>query len=191
MLKRIFRFILAVLVIFGIVIGINKVFQLYKDTFYPLKYSEYVLKYSEETNTDPYLVYAVINTESKFEKDVVSDVGARGLMQIMEDTFDWIKYRKKDTRDITYDDIFEPDYNIDYGTYMLSLLCEEYQDIPTAIAAYHAGRGTVNNWLKDPQYSADGKKLDNIPSNTTGHYVNKVLKAYEGYTNLYNNKKDG
>nr|HNX65180.1 lytic transglycosylase domain-containing protein [Oscillospiraceae bacterium] len=74
---------------------------------------------------------------------------------------------------------------------MLSLLYEEYQDIPTAIAAYHAGRGTVNNWLKDPQYSADGKKLDNIPSNTTGHYVNKVLKAYEGYTNLYNNKKDG
>lgn len=190
MLKRIFKFILAVLVIFGIVIGINKGFELYKNTFYPLKYSEYVLKYSKETNTDPYLVYAVINTESKFNKDVVSNVGARGLMQIMEDTFNWIKYRKKDTRDITYDDIFEPEYNIDYGTYMLSLLCEEYQDIPTAIAAYHAGRGTVNNWLKDPQYSTDGKTLDNIPSSTTEHYVNKVLKAYEGYTNLYN-KKDG
>ena len=33
------------------------------------------------------------------------------------------------------------------------------------------------------------KTLDKIPSSTTAHYVSKVMKAYEGYTNLYENDK--
>ena len=191
MLKRILKLVIAVIILFGIGFGLSKGLELYKNTFYPIKYSEYVEKYSKENELDPYLIYAIIKTESKFQKDVISNVGARGLMQLMEDTFEWIKFRKKDDRDISYDDIFNPEYNIEYGTYMMKLLCDEYEDLPTAIAAYHAGRGTVNKWLKSPEYSSDGKTLSNIPSKTTAHYVDKVISAYEGYTNLYNNKKDG
>ena len=44
----------------------------------------------------------------------------------------------------------------------------------------------VNEWLKNEEYSTDGITLDKIPSDTTAHYVNKVMKAYEAYTNLYN-----
>ena len=45
--------------------------------------------------------------ESGFNKDAVSSVGARGLMQLMEDAYDWIKYRLDDQRDNTYDDMFD------------------------------------------------------------------------------------
>ena len=50
---------------------------------YPVKYQEFVDKYSEEYNLDKFLVYSVINVESRFDKDAVSRVGAKGLMQLM------------------------------------------------------------------------------------------------------------
>ena len=53
---------------------------------YPLKYSEYVEKYSEEYNIDKYLVYAIIKAESNFKENAKSTSNAVGLMQIMEAT---------------------------------------------------------------------------------------------------------
>lgn len=163
--------------------------DLYKAYFYPTKYSEYVEKYSEEYGVDKYLIYAVIKTESGFNEKAESNVGARGLMQLMEDAFDWISFKKSDNESITYDDMYNAEHNIEYGTYMIKLLLDEYGDLKTAAAAYHAGRGTVNNWLKNSDYSSDGKTLENIPSTTTNHYVNKIISAYQGYTNLYNNER--
>ena len=43
----------------------------------------YVFKYSKEYNFNPYLVLAVMNTESHFNHSTVSSAGARGLMQLM------------------------------------------------------------------------------------------------------------
>ena len=156
-----------------------------REYIYPQKYSGYVEDYAERYNFDKNMVYAVIKTESGFNPEATSDVGARGLMQLMNDAFDWVKYRMNDERDITYDDMYEPMYNIEYGTFMLSILYSEYGDYETALAAYHSGRGTVNGWLKDSEYSSDGKKLDNIPSGKTAHYVNKVMNNYRIYTELY------
>ena len=53
------------------------------------------------------------------------------------------------------------------------------------MAAYHAGINRVDGWLKNPEYSKDGKTLDKIPSRATAHYVNKVTKAVNIYGNLY------
>lgn len=106
-------------------------------------------------------------------------------MQLMEDAYDWVGYRMEDEREISYDDMYVPEYNIEYGTYLLKLLCEEYGDERTALAAYHSGRGTVNGWLENSEYSADGRVLDKIPSTVTAHYVDKVMRAYEAYKNLY------
>ena len=154
---------------------------------YPLEYSSYVETAASETGLDKYLIYAVIKTESGFNNQAESGVGARGLMQLMEDAFDWVKFRMGDERDIDYDDMYDPQYNIEYGSFLIKLLYEEYGDEKTALAAYHSGRGSVNEWLKDKKYSSDGKTLDNITSSVTEHYVNKVMTAYEGYTNLYEN----
>lgn len=156
-----------------------------KKYIYPTGYSEYVEAAAAETGIDKYLIYAVIKTESGFNEKAVSDVGARGLMQLTEDTYEWVKFRMGDERDISYEDMFDPKYNIEYGSYLIKLLYEEYRDETTAAAAYHSGRGNVNEWLKDPDYSSDGKTLDDMPEGKTKHYVKKVMTAYEGYTNLY------
>nr|WP_281273666.1 lytic transglycosylase domain-containing protein [Biomaibacter acetigenes] len=56
---------------------------------YPLKYQDYIVKYSQEYQMDPYMVAAVIKVESGFSPNVVSSKGAVGLMQIMPETATW------------------------------------------------------------------------------------------------------
>lgn len=185
MLKKLAGFLIILLIGFGIWVFFN-IENISKEYVYPVKYSEFVESAASETGIDKYLIYAVIKTESNFNEKAESEAGARGLMQLMEDAFDWVKFRMGDMRDVSYDDMYEPMYNIEYGSYLIKLLYEEYGDERTALAAYHSGRGSVNGWLEDKKYSKDGATLDVIPSKTTEHYVNKVMTAYEGYTNLYN-----
>lgn len=174
--------IFLVLLVAAAAVGIPEISRMY---IYPTKYSEFVEKYSKKYGVDEYLIYAVIKTESNFDPNACSDVGARGLMQLMEDAFDWVKYKMGDEREISYEHMYVPEYNIEYGTYLLKLLCEEFGDNETALAAYHSGRGNVNRWLLDNSLSNDGKALLDIPSSATKHYVDKVMRAYEGYNNLY------
>lgn len=188
MLKKISS-IFVILIIGCFIWGVCNLEAISKKYLYPINYSEYVEKASAETGLDEYLIYAVIKTESGFDENAESNVGARGLMQLMEDAFDWVKFRMGDEREISYSDMYKPEYNIEYGSYLIKLLYDEYGDIETAIAAYHSGRGSVNEWLEDKNYSSDGKTLDEIPSSTARHYVHKVMTAYEGYTNLYSDEK--
>lgn len=173
------------LIIFLLVIGCAKLPDISRKYVYPQKYCELVEKYSAKYGVNKNLVFAVIKTESNFDPSAESDVGARGLMQLMEDAYDWVGYRMEDKRGIDYDSMFVPEYNIQYGTYLLMLLYNEYGDEATALAAYHSGRGNVNNWLKDGSLSSDGKVLNDIPSAATKHYVSKVMRAYDAYNNLY------
>lgn len=187
MLKKLGSIVLIIIIGFVAYIAFNAE-GLCKKYIYPIKYEEYVEKYSQQNSLDKYFVYAIIKTESNFNSDAVSDVGARGLMQIMEDAFDWVKYRMEDERLLEYNDMYNPEYNIEYGSYMMALLYDEYGNEETALAAYFMGRGKVNGWLKEKEYSDDGETLKKIPSAAAEHYVDKVMTAYSGYTNLYNNE---
>jgi len=177
--------ILPLLIIALLAIGCAKLPQLSRSYFYPKKYQELVKKYSVQYGVDENLVYAVIKTESNFNPKAESDVGARGLMQLMEDAYDWVGNKMGDEQERDYDLMYDPEYNIRYGTYLLMLLYNEYGDKETALAAYHSGRGSVNKWLEDSTLSSDGKALSDIPSPVTKHYVQKVMQAYDAYNNLY------
>lgn len=151
---------------------------------YPLDYIETVDKYADEYNVPRVLLFAVIHTESGFQPDAVSSAGAMGLTQITPDTFHWLQ--TKTGENLPDEALFEPETAIRYGALFYSLLLTEFDnDWYTAVAAYHAGRGQVNSWLQNAEYSTDGKALTTIPSKDTNHYVNKVLRAVEIYYNLY------
>lgn len=186
--KKKTQLIIIVLIIAAALLGAGAYFgyRKYVEETHPLKYQTYVEYYSSQNGLDKYFVYAVIKTESGFRPEAVSNVGARGLMQIMEETFDWIKY-KRDDDDAVYEDMFSAQKNIDYGCWLLGYLYEEFGTIEAAAAAYHAGRGTVNEWLSDTRYSPDGKHLNVIPTSDTAHYVDKIKNAVETYKRLYDN----
>lgn len=151
--------------------------------FYPMKYNEFVEKYSGEYGVEPELVYAVIKTESSFNPDAVSSADAVGLTQITPETFEWIKTKLgEEKRNLSLTD---PETSIKYGAFFLGYLVNEFENTDTALAAYHAGRGRVNGWLGDKNISPDGKTLCEIPIPETAHYVSKVNRALNIYRNLY------
>ena len=182
--------IAAIIFVAAALLGVGAYFgyRQYIIETHPLKYQTYVEKYAAQNGLDKYLVYAVIKTESGFKTDAVSNVGARGLMQIMEETFDWIKY-KRDDDGAVYFDMYNAQKNIDYGCWLLGYLYEEFGTIEATAAAYHAGRGTVNEWLSDARYSPDGVHLEVIPTPDTAHYVDKIKNALQTYKKLYDNDK--
>lgn len=152
-------------------------------TLYPIKYESSVEKYSEQYKVDKTLILAVIRTESSFDPLSVSDAGAMGLMQIMPDTHEWLSGKLGREEDVSV--LFNEDTGIEYGTYLLRILIDEFHNIETAIAAYHAGIGRVSEWLKNEEYSSDGQTLDVIPFKDTAHYVYKIKRAVQIYENLY------
>ena len=151
---------------------------------YPTDYEEYVIKYSNEYDCDPVLVFSVIKVESGFDPNAVSEVGARGLMQLMEDAFEWIKFRLDDDRGYTFDDIFKPELNIQYGTYYLSYLLDKYDgSIELTAAAYHCGMGMVDSWIENGTIDPEHFRISDIPdeNDQTANYVDKIMNAYEHY----------
>ena len=185
MLKKLgsLLFVLAALVASCLLVdyGITTYYQ----TVYPNQYKEYVERYSQEFDLPPQLIFGVIYTESRFDPNAVSRVGARGLMQLMETTFEWARYRAGDPTDLDYSSMFDPETNIRYGSYTLSLLLEEFGSVETALCAYHAGWGNVKKWLANSKYSDDGSTLRNIPYSDTQYYVDKVTKTADIYNRLY------
>ena len=150
---------------------------------YPQKYSEFVTKYSQNYEIDEDLIYSVIKCESGFDKDAVSKANAKGLMQLTEDTFNWVDMKLGLNN--SYEKVFDPETNIQYGSYLLSSLLNEFESEEIALTAYHAGRGNVIKWLADEEFSKDGKTLDNTPFPATNQYVDNVLNTKSVYEKLY------
>lgn len=153
-------------------------------TLYPLpdEYLTSIKHYSSQYNVPIETVCAIINTESSFNPNAKSTANAMGIMQLTEETFLWLQFKSNEERKL--DELYDYDTNIKYGTFLLSLLYEEFQDWDTVFAAYNAGRGRVNSWLSDSDYSKDGK-LIHIPFEETANYITKVNKAEQKYLNLY------
>ncbi len=151
---------------------------------YPLEYTETISEEAQKAGLDPYLVAAVINTESGFDPDAVSPVGAIGLMQIMPETGEWIA-GKLGYDDFSTDMLYDESTNIQFGCWYLSFLDERFSgDIPLITAAYNAGHNRVAEWLSDETIS-DGEALISIPFEETEQYVKKVTRAIEKYLEYY------
>lgn len=153
---------------------------------FPLRYQQTVEQYAAQYDVDPLMVYSIIRTESGFDEKALSNVGARGLMQITEETFAWIKLKIASSEDLSFDDLWDPQVNIRFGTYYLSRCLQRYGgDLATASAAYHSGWGTVDALLENSAYTAGDGKLSAFPYTQMSLYVKKVQRAFAKYQQLY------
>ena len=185
-LKRIFILVL----ILSILLGIVKIFDIKEKVLkniYPTTYSEYVYKYSEENEIDPLLIFAIIKAESNFNQDAVSNSNAIGLMQLVESTAKEIA-EKNLNMSFSKETLYNPEYNIKIGTAYYAKLLEKYnRNTGVALAAYNAGIGKVDTWIKDGIIKEDGSDLENIPYKETNNYVRKILRDYNIYKKIYVN----
>ena len=181
--------ILILLIIIIILIAIYKIFNIENiilKHLYPIKYEEYVTKYSNELNIDPMLSYAIIKTESNFKEEVISKSGAVGLMQLMDNTAK--EQAEKLNIEYTNETLLNPEKNILLGlSYFRTLLDKFNQNYVLAFTAYNAGLGNVQKWISNGTIKEDGTDIENIPFKETNMYVRKIINNYEKYRKLYNN----
>ncbi|MBR6954250.1 MAG: lytic transglycosylase domain-containing protein [Clostridia bacterium] len=159
-------------------------------TSHPLydNYAGWVEQYALEYNLQPAFVSAIILNESSWKPTAESRIGARGLMQLMEKTADWINDQYLHIPGYTYQLMWDPEMNIRFGCWYLSYLSRLFGGDPVSVtAAYHAGQSTVRNWLANSAVSDDGLTLqaDRIPASDTRHYAGKVMRDFAIYDALY------
>ncbi|OPY58096.1 MAG: Soluble lytic murein transglycosylase precursor [Pelotomaculum sp. PtaU1.Bin035] len=152
---------------------------------YPFSYREETIYYANEYRVDPFLLAAVIKTESNFDSRAVSEKGARGLMQIMPETGEWVA-RQIGEKTFNPDQLFDPNTSIKLGTWYIADLEKEFSsDTILVLAAYNGGRGNVEEWLDKKSLSGGVNSINQIPFPETRLFVQKVLLYYHIYRYLY------
>lgn len=153
---------------------------------FKLEYSEYVYKYAEENEIDPYLIFSIIKAESNFNRNIESSSGAIGLMQLMEATA--IEMANEIGEEVVVKEaLYNPEINIKIGTSYYAYLIKRYNgNEQLAMAAYNAGMGNVDTWIEKGIIKEDGSDLENIPFKETNNYVRKIVRNYKIYKKLYN-----
>ncbi|MCV0382024.1 MAG: lytic transglycosylase domain-containing protein [Erythrobacter sp.] len=136
------------------------------------------------------LVHAISRQESQFAQNAISHAGARGLMQLMPATARE-EAGKAGMQYMTASLIDDAEYNIRLGSNHIERLVSYYNgSYPLAIAAYNAGPGNVNKWLRangDPRTGAVAweRWIEEIPFFETKNYVQRVIENAAVYEQLY------
>lgn len=149
---------------------------------YPLRYEDEILASATRHGVDPYLVCAVIETESDWDASAVSDRGACGLMQLMPETaHDMVAKGLVDGDSYDSGNLSDPATNIEIGCAYLSYLISYFNgSTDHAIAAYNAGMGNVDSWSDE-----GGDLEDAIRFPETQTYLARVTTALDRYRELY------
>ena len=149
---------------------------------FPIKYKTEINTYSKKYNLQPELVASIINVESGYNKNAISNAGALGLMQLMPSTAEEIA-TKLQIKDFNINNV---ETNIEFGCYYLNYLLNRYnKNLTLALAAYNAGLNNVDKWINNDEYFANNK-LKNIPFKETENYIKKVNFNLKIYASKYN-----
>jgi soluble lytic murein transglycosylase len=151
----------------------------------PLRHEDIIRQQAEDKALDPALIAGVIYAESRF-RDQTSHAGAKGLMQIMPATADFIA-RKSGGTAFEQGDLATPQINIAYGSWYLRYLLRHYHgNVVLALAAYNAGEGMVDGWWEAAQASGERFRVSrHVPFPETRDYVARVLDARARYKREY------
>jgi len=154
------------------------------ESLYPLYYEDAIRECALEYEIDPLLVLAMIREESRFNSWNESVAGARGLMQIIFSTGEWIA-QKLNMEDFDDDMLFDPKVNIDLGCWYINYLKERFlNDSILIISGYNAGPGTTSKWLKQYDRTDLDNFVENVPYSETREHIKKVMKSYRMYKRL-------
>ncbi|MGQ9583990.1 MAG: lytic transglycosylase domain-containing protein, partial [Anaerolineae bacterium] len=150
---------------------------------YPVAYRDLILQESRANGLDPALLAAIIRQESLFEVSAVSTAQARGLMQVIGPTGEWIAL-KLGWRNFREEMLYLPYVNVKFGAYYLKVQLEAFDgDLGRALVAYNAGPGRARQWGEGV---SDGDLfVERIALDEPRQYLEQVYEGYQQYRQLY------
>ena len=150
---------------------------------YPLPYEISLRRESDKNQLDPMVVAGLIRQESTFQADIVSHANAFGLMQLLPKTARILAKQKR----LKYakNKLFDPQYNIELGTYYFKGLVNLTGAPEYALAAYNAGEDRIALWKSERSYEEIPELVESIPFSETREYVQIVLRNAALYRMIY------
>ncbi|MCB1317931.1 MAG: lytic transglycosylase domain-containing protein, partial [Leptospiraceae bacterium] len=149
---------------------------------YPRPYYQLVSSNARRYNIESDMVYALMRQESLFREKAISRSGARGLMQIMPTTGNWLAEKMGLPRP----DLMDPEINIQLGAKYFSDLINQTGNFRWASIAYNGGPGNLRRW-KASYYRNDDFYffLENIPRSEPRNYCRITYQNYMHYRTTY------
>lgn len=154
------------------------------DLRFPVAYADLFQQVSHATTVPKPFLLAVARQESAFDPRARSPVNARGLMQLMHPTASHVASRIGIGTPTTTD-LYDPGVNVSLGGHHLAGLLSRYGNRrPLAAAAYNAGEGRVDRWIRARQGQSMDVWIETIPFGETRNYVKNVLAFTQVYGQL-------
>jgi soluble lytic murein transglycosylase len=134
------------------------------------KIAHNIVLLSQEYALDPYLILAIIKTESHFDPQALSYAGAMGLMQVLpiviRDVADDLPQFEEDPYETT---LYDPIDNMKLGVHYFAELLKRFRNnYPIALTAYNMGPTAVAERIKQKHPLPQG-------------YAQKVMHYYQLY----------
>jgi len=151
------------------------------DIFFPVRHIRRIRESAASLGLDANLILALIRQESAFQESARSGADARGLMQILPSTGRSLARQAHMAR-FTVSMLYQPEPNIALGTRHLATLLQRYGGrVELALAAYNAGQGRVDQWLREFGNGDVTEFVERIPFSETRGYVKLVLTSKAHY----------
>ena len=151
----------------------------------PDEFAALVQQCAEEYGVPEAVLWAVANTQSGFASNARGEDGSIGLMQLTPKEFNMIRTEIMGLEALDAGMLYDPATNLACGAAYLSHLYQLYGSWDTVFAAYEAGEGTVNKWLKNEDYVNDLGALKKIPDARVERQAGRMSRALSLYTKLY------
>lgn len=149
---------------------------------WPEAFPEAVRREAAAHGIEPEWVWAIMRQESAFYPLAVSSSNARGLMQVVESTWDWLAELQKEEPA----DVFDEEANIRYGAFYLRWLSNYFDgDLELATASYNRGQGYIRRLLESEEVDGDREELyRQIDAQETRNYLERVIVNWHIYLGL-------
>jgi soluble lytic murein transglycosylase len=147
---------------------------------FPQAYAPLIENAAAEAGVPASFVRAVAREESGFDPRAVSGANAYGLIQLIQPT---AKGHAK-ALGLPSDpaSLKRPEINLRIGSAFISYLWKRYPTNPAVVpAAYNAGHGAADRWLRERDKLDLDEWIESIPYDETRRYTRRVLQSYGIY----------
>ena len=147
--------------------------------YFPAPYRDLAMSSTDSLELDANVLQGIMREESYFDRWVVSNAGAIGVIQLMPGTaFDVARWYGLEF--LEEDDFYNPALSVPYGALYINRQQGSFNgEIPLFLAAYNAGPGNAVRWVNMHGWNPDDPELyiEQITYRETRLYVKKVLRS--------------